>query len=153
MLLCARWTSDDAEVANGAVSGYIIFCVNGINIHVSKIAVGKEFQRRGVGSKLLRIGVGKECQRRDVGSKLLQEALRIAMEERKSISSTLHVAEDNAPAIQLYRSAGYADDGLLVDYYQAGRHALKLIIEDLRENETLREFMARDANTSKMTSV
>ncbi len=44
-----------AAAAAAVVVGYIIFSTNGINAHLSKIAVREDMRRCGVGSALLRV--------------------------------------------------------------------------------------------------
>ena len=57
---------------------------------------------------------------------VVQECMRVARDERQSLSCTLHVAETNAAALAVYLSLGFSQDGLLPDYYGPGRAALRL---------------------------
>eukprot|EP00955_Chlamydomonas_euryale_P046532 353445-Chlamydomonas_euryale.AAC.15 len=43
--------------------------------------------------------------------------------------ATLHVSHANNPAVSLYRSIGFQDDGLLDDYYGHGQHAKKMMLD------------------------
>jgi len=93
------------------VAGYLIARVASINVHLSKIAV-----REG-------------CRRRGVGRALMMELLRRCTRELRCQSCTLHVDPSNIAALTMYRSLGFQDDGLLVDYYSAGRPAIKMILD------------------------
>ncbi|GLI64804.1 hypothetical protein VaNZ11_008211, partial [Volvox africanus] len=98
-------------VEDGKLCGYVLCTSTGLNLHVSKIAVRAD------------------CRRQGIAKCLMQAVLRMAATQRRSISSTLHVALDNEPAVKLYRSLGYKEDGLLEDYYTPGRHAYKMICD------------------------
>ncbi|GIL76457.1 hypothetical protein Vretimale_5988 [Volvox reticuliferus] len=72
-------------VPDGKLCGYVLCTSTGLNVHVSKIAVRAEYRRQGIAKRLM------------------QAVLRTAATQRRSCSSTLHVALDNEPAVQLYR--------------------------------------------------
>ncbi len=71
------------------------------------MAVLGEHRRAGVGASLLR---HFEKSARGAGCRAV----------------TLEVYEHNEPALKLYRSAGYARESCLRDYYARGRHALRM---------------------------
>ncbi|GFR48557.1 hypothetical protein Agub_g10457 [Astrephomene gubernaculifera] len=105
---------------DGKVCGYVLCTSTGINVHVSKLAVRED------------------CRRQGVAKSLMMAVLRTAATQRRSLSSTLHVALDNQPAVNLYRSLGFKEDGLLEHYYTTGRHAYKMIcdLEPYKKPET-----------------
>lgn len=111
-LLCAaRSHPSERDLPSSAfIVGFALCRVSGLNTHLLKLAVVPELRRQGVGRALLGAVVADTRQRR--GGSL-----------------SLHVAEGNAPALALYRSAGFESEGLLQDYYSPGRHALKLRLE------------------------
>ena len=43
------------EGREAAVVGYVFFSTNGVNVHISKIAVREDMRRCGIGSSLLRV--------------------------------------------------------------------------------------------------
>jgi GNAT superfamily N-acetyltransferase len=77
------------------VAGYLLYANTGLVAHISKLAVAEGFRRRGVGAALVAAAV-EEAQR-----------------GRRLQSLTLHVAEDNAPALALYRSQRFDTEGVL----------------------------------------
>ncbi|KAG2483179.1 hypothetical protein HYH03_017971 [Edaphochlamys debaryana] len=98
-------------VADDKLAGYVLCSSTGLNLHVAKVAVAPG------------------CRRCGIARALMQDVLWRAATQRRSLSSSLHVALENAPALGLYRSLGYADDGLLYDYYSPGRHAAKMMAD------------------------
>jgi len=54
-------------------------------------------------------------------------ALQAALDARRCLCATLHVAPTNVAAFALYQRLGFVEDGLLTDYYSPGRPALKMI--------------------------
>ncbi len=74
---------------------------------IASIAVVKDHRRLGVGASLL-----EECERILRGFRL-----------RKYV---LEVETTNTPAIRLYASRGYANVGILKDYYGTGRDAFAM---------------------------
>ncbi|KAL4447941.1 hypothetical protein ABPG75_005160 [Micractinium tetrahymenae] len=94
-----------------AVVGYIIFTATGLNAHISKLAVATEWRRSGIARALVRAAVAA------------------ARTERRVASVSLHVDADNAPALGLYLSEGFASEALLKDYYCRGRHAHKMRLD------------------------
>lgn len=69
-------------------------------------------------SELLDIAIDAGLQRRGWGRKLLEELMVLARHHGKH-RMVLEVRASNAPAIALYRKAGFADIGLRRDYYPA----------------------------------
>ncbi|MDN5852180.1 MAG: GNAT family N-acetyltransferase, partial [Actinomycetia bacterium] len=76
-------------------------------------------------AELLRIAVRHDARGVGWGRQLLDEEMRIARAggARRML---LDVAYDNAPALRLYRSAGFTDIHRRADYYGPGRDALVL---------------------------
>ena len=59
-------------------------------------------------------------------SKLYILAVQEALSSTKKSFATLHVDPQNQPATLLYQSLGFQLDGVLEDYYRAGKPAHKL---------------------------
>ncbi|PNH02939.1 hypothetical protein TSOC_011055 [Tetrabaena socialis] len=98
-----------ARQEGGKLCGYVLCTSTGLNLHVSKIAVRED------------------CRRQGIARALMQEVLHTAATQRRSMSSTLHVALDNEAASKLYRcGCGWVGGE---DYYTPGRHAYKMICE------------------------
>jgi ribosomal protein S18 acetylase RimI-like enzyme len=55
----------------------------------------------------------------------------VARAERRVLCASLHVDATNTAALELYRRAGFAQDGVIDSYYGPGRHALKLLRDGL----------------------
>ncbi|MDD2699973.1 MAG: ribosomal protein S18-alanine N-acetyltransferase [Sideroxydans sp.] len=69
-------------------------------------------------AELLDIAIASSQQRKGMGKQLLHEMLALA--RRKEMRRmVLEVRASNAPALALYRSAGFSDIGLRRDYYPA----------------------------------
>jgi ribosomal-protein-alanine N-acetyltransferase len=69
-------------------------------------------------SELLDIGIAEPYQRRGFGRVIL-EAMLLSARELGKQRVVLEVRASNAPAIVLYRSAGFSEIGLRRDYYAA----------------------------------
>ncbi|MFS0884107.1 ribosomal protein S18-alanine N-acetyltransferase [Aeromicrobium sp. 179-A 4D2 NHS] len=74
-------------------------------------------------AELMRIGVGLGSRRQGVGSRLL-EAVEDAARSRGAERMLLEVADDNEPALALYRRAGYRETGRRRGYYRSGADAV-----------------------------
>jgi len=109
-------------VLNGTVAGYIITCHEGNAAHVISIAVAPEYRRRGIGKRLL-------CT-----------ALRL-MATGKVSEVFLEVRVSNAPALHLYKSAGFEVAEFLKSYYSDGEDGYRLV---LRDREKARKFCVRE---------
>jgi ribosomal-protein-alanine N-acetyltransferase len=68
-------------------------------------------------AELLNIGVAAGQQRKGLGRAMLREILDLAR-NKKIRRVFLEVRASNAAALALYRSAGFADIGLRLDYYR-----------------------------------
>ncbi len=68
-------------------------------------------------AELLTLAVAPAARRQGIGRQLLA-AFEAAAQRRGATIAFLDVADDNCPAIALYRSAGYAETGRRVAYYQ-----------------------------------
>lgn len=68
--------------------------------------------------ELYRIGVHPDYRKRGIG-RALMEGLLSAAKERAVTDIFLEVRADNAAAIALYRSVGFADNGIRKNYYHA----------------------------------
>lgn len=95
------------------------------------LALVDEFGVRGYASirmfapeaELMRIAVGLGSRRQGVGSQLL-EAAQDAARARGAERLLLEVADDNEPALALYRRAGYRETGRRRGYYRSGADAV-----------------------------
>ncbi|PJJ61936.1 mycothiol synthase [Compostimonas suwonensis] len=61
------------------------------------------------------IGVHPDASGRGLGTRLMHRGLR-ALRERGLSAATLYVEADNAPAVRLYRSLGFVDENVDVQY-------------------------------------
>jgi len=96
-----RYYLGAARVADGAVIGYAGLWFDGYDAQVMTIAVAPEHQGHGLGRRLLTALV---AHARELGAPQV----------------LLEVRVDNAPAIHLYRSMGFALLGRRRAYYQPG---------------------------------
>lgn len=80
------------------LAGYIFFWLIHDEVHVLNVATDPDWQRRGVGRRLLTAA----------------EAFGV---ERGALLSTLEVRRGNAPAIGLYAGLGYVEVGVRRRYY------------------------------------
>jgi len=74
-------------------------------------------------AELMRIGVGLGSRRQGVGARLLA-AVEDAARSRGADRMLLEVADDNDPALRLYRGAGYREVGRRSRYYRSGADAV-----------------------------
>jgi len=74
-------------------------------------------------AELVRIGVGLGSRRQGVATRLL-EAVEEAARSRGAERMLLEVADDNDPALGLYRRAGYRESGRRRAYYRSGADAV-----------------------------
>lgn len=72
---------------------------------------------------LHRVVVAPEQRGRGIGRALIEAGMDWAAEQSAE-RMLLEVEHDNAPALVLYRRAGFAEIARRGDYYGAGRHAL-----------------------------
>jgi ribosomal-protein-alanine N-acetyltransferase len=68
-------------------------------------------------AEILTLGVGKASQRNGVGRRLV-DALGRAAKRAEAKRLFLEVAEDNGPALALYRKLGFAEVGRRKGYYE-----------------------------------
>jgi len=76
-------------------------------------------------ARLYSLAVAAETRGSGIGRQLLL-ALESAAASRGRLFMRLEVAQDNLPAIQMYRSVGYVAFGTLHDYYADHRDALRM---------------------------
>lgn len=113
--------NEDAFFIVAEVSGKVIGFIGarltdkGENIHISNLAVAKQFQKRGIATALISQIVRLMT---DLGKKLM----------------TLEVRRDNTKAQGLYRRNGFATDKLLPQYYEDGGDAIWMIKKLQHEN-------------------
>lgn len=89
-----------ADAAGGAVGGFIVSRLIGLELHVYNVAVRPELRRRGVAARLLRAVL-------EWGQ---QKGARLAF---------LEVRDGNTAAQELYRGCGFAVAGRRRQYYAA----------------------------------
>ena len=78
-------------------------------------------------AEILSIGVTPDRQRQGVGKRLMQRFLDYGASRNMAII-TLEVAEDNLPALGLYRDFGFAEFGRRKDYYKQGNQKIDAIM-------------------------
>ena len=78
-------------------------------------------------AEILSIGVKPNRQRQGVGKRLLQHFFDYGG-SRNMTKAMLEVAEDNLPALGLYRDFGFAKFGRRKDYYKQGNQKIDAII-------------------------
>ena len=78
-------------------------------------------------AEILSIGVSPDSQRQGVGKRLLQCFFDYGA-SRNMAEAVLEVAEDNVPALGLYRDFGFAEFGRRKDYYKQGNQKIGAIM-------------------------
>lgn len=86
------------QTDEGRVVGHVVFWLVHDEVHVLNVAADPDYQRRGIGRRLV------------------QAAESMGL-EKGAVLSTLEVRRSNAPAIALYQSQGYAQVGVRPRYY------------------------------------
>jgi len=86
------------QAQDGRVVGHVVFWLVQDEVHILNVAADPDFQRRGIGRRLVR-------------------AAEAAGLDKGAVLSTLEVRRSNAPAIALYQSQGYAQVGVRPRYY------------------------------------
>src|SRR3990167_9380811 len=84
---------------NDRVAGYIVLALQAEECHILNLCVAREFQRQGLGRRLLEYGL-QEAKRRNLGIAYLE------------------VRRSNSRAIALYRKMKFLMIGERKDYYQ-----------------------------------
>ena len=69
-------------------------------------------------AELMRICIAPEFRGRGLSDRLLEEAMR-EMLRRGALSATLEVRAGNTPAVRLYESHGFVEEGRRKNYYRA----------------------------------
>ena len=77
--------------------------------------------------EILSIGVTPEWQRQGVGKRLLQRFFDYGA-SRNMAKALLEVAEDNVAALELYHDFGFAEFGRRKDYYKQGNQEIDAIM-------------------------
>ena len=78
-------------------------------------------------AEILSVGVTPDWQRQGVGKRLLQRFFDYGA-SRNMAKAVLEVAEDNVPALGLYRDFGFAEFGRRKDYYKQGNQKIDAIM-------------------------
>ena len=78
-------------------------------------------------AEILSIGVRLDRQRQGVGKRLLQHFFEHGTSQ-KMARVVLEVAEDNVPALGLYRDFGFVEFGRRKDYYKQGNRKIDAIM-------------------------
>jgi [ribosomal protein S18]-alanine N-acetyltransferase len=78
-------------------------------------------------AEILSIGVAPDWQRQGVGKRLLQRFFDYGA-SRNMAKAVLEVAEDNVPALGLYRDYGFAEFGRRKNYYKQGNQKIDAIM-------------------------
>ena len=78
-------------------------------------------------AEILSIGVAPAWQRQGVGKRLLQRFFDYGA-SRNMVKAVLEVAEDNLPALGLYRDFGFTEFGRRKDYYRQDNQKIDAIM-------------------------
>ena len=78
-------------------------------------------------AEILSIGVTPDRQRQGGGKRLLQHFFDYGASQNMA-KAVLEVAEDNVPALGLYRDFGFAEFGRRKDYYKQGNQKIDAIM-------------------------
>ena len=78
-------------------------------------------------AEILSIGVTPDRQRQGVGKRLLQHFFEHGISKNMT-RFVLEVAEDNVPALGLYRDFGFVEFGRRKDYYKQGNRKIDAIM-------------------------
>ena len=78
-------------------------------------------------AEILSIGVTPDRQRQGVGKRLLQHFFEHGTSQNMT-SVVLEVAEDNVPAVRLYRDFGFVEFGRRKGYYKQGNRKIDAIM-------------------------
>ncbi|MDC1294006.1 GNAT family N-acetyltransferase [Candidatus Puniceispirillum sp.] len=78
-------------------------------------------------AEILSIGVTPDRQRQGVGKRLLHYFFDHGASQNMAVV-TLEVAEDNLPALELYRNFGFAEFGRRKGYYKQGKQKIDAIM-------------------------
>jgi [ribosomal protein S18]-alanine N-acetyltransferase len=78
-------------------------------------------------AEILSIGVTPDRQRQGVGKRLLQRFFDYGA-SRNMAKALIEVADDNVPALGLYRDFGFAEFGRRKDYYKQGNQKIDAIM-------------------------
>ena len=78
-------------------------------------------------AEILSIGVTPDRQRQGVGKRLLQRFFEHGTSQNMT-RVVLEVAEDNIPAVKLYRDFGFVEFGRRKDYYKQGNQKIDAIM-------------------------
>ncbi len=101
IMLVARVGWNEAELADGRrIAGYVVARLVGDGLHISNVAVRREYRRCGIGSALLNAALAQGCR-------------------RGSVRALLEVRAGNLAAQRLYWSCGFRVAGRRRDYYSA----------------------------------
>ena len=85
-------------------------------------------------AEILSIGVTPDRQRQGVGKRLLQHFFDYGA-SRNMAKAVLEVAEDNVPALGLYRDFGFAEFGRRKGYYKQGNQKIDAVMMKWRRAE------------------
>ena len=78
-------------------------------------------------AEILSIGVTPDRQRQGVGKRLLQRFFEHGTSQNMA-RVVLEVAEDNVPAVKLYRDFGFVEFGRRKGYYKQGNRKIDAIM-------------------------
>ncbi len=95
---------------NGEVIGYVFGWMIDDEYHLNNIAVKKQFQKKGIGKKLL------------------LEVIEYT-KSQNGLLVFLEVMHKNKPAIRLYEKNGFIAVGKRKNYYTKGKHAILYTLE------------------------
>ena len=95
---------------------FVIGLINGEIVCVSDLSTGRRKRMRHAGE--IHISVQKKYWNQGIGRYVLSELIKWAKEVRKLRKINLQVKEGNDPAIHLYKSLGFQEEGRISRGYQ-----------------------------------